>query len=342
MNRSTIKATLQYALGFALLAWVILRNWRPASGEPGLADTFALPFHPLTFAIAALLTATSALVSFTRWFSLVRAQGLPFRYIDALRLGMVGYFFNTFLPGSIGGDIVKAAGIAREQQRRTVAVATVIIDRAIGLWGLLWLLALCGLAFYLAGNELLLDNRGLMTLVQSAWVAAILSAGVWFALGLLPERRAGRGAGRLRSLPKVGRVLAELWWAVWTYRKKPRAVALALALSVVCHTINVAAYHLASRAFVDPAEESQLPTLSEHYLVIPVGLTVQAFVPTPGGLGGGEFSFGALYQLLGRAKPLGVRASLIVRVVMWALGLVGYLVYLRMKKSGVVRLPSGT
>ncbi len=334
VNRSTLKAVIQYGVGFALLAWVISRNWQPESGEPGLAETFKLPFHAGTYALAAVLTAISATISFTRWFLLVRAQNLPFRYVDALRLGLAGFFFNTFLPGSIGGDIVKAAGIARSQDRRTVAVATVIMDRAIGLWGLLWLLALCGLAFALTGNQDLLGNADAMRVVRISWIAAVVSLAVWLGLGFLPEWRAVRCAGRMERIPKIGGILAEFWRAVWTYRKTPRAVFVALGMSLACHTINVASFHLASRAFVDAAELERLPSLAEHYLVVPVGLTVQAFVPTPGGLGGGEWGYGALYdRVLHKPRALGVRASLVQRTLMWGLGVIGYLTYLRMKKQ---------
>jgi uncharacterized protein (TIRG00374 family) len=338
VNRSTLKAVGQYGVGLALLTWVVSRNWRPESGEPGLAETFELPFHAGIYALAAVLTAISAWISFTRWYLLVRAQNLPFRYVDALRLGLAGFFFNTFLPGSIGGDIVKAAGIARSQERRTVAVATVLMDRVIGLWGLLLLLALSGVAFTLAGNRDLLGNADAMLVVRAAWVAAAASVAAWLLLGLLPERGAVRFAGRLDRVPKLGGVLAEFWRAVWTYRKTPRAVYVAIGMSLACHTINVASFHLASRAFGDAAEGERLPSLAEHYSIVPVGLTFQAFVPTPGGLGFGEMGYGGLYyRVLHRPRALGVRASLVQRTLMWSLGLVGYLTYLRMKHKGAVR-----
>ena len=79
---------------------------------------------------------------------------------------------------------MKAAGIAREQSRRTVAVATVIMDRIIGLWGLCWLVALLG------G---LIIRRALLSRVQSIGqtTAAIVED-----VGVLPpvERRFGGSA----------------------------------------------------------------------------------------------------------------------------------------------------
>src|SRR5207249_2923529 len=107
--------------------------------------------HYQFFALAAAICLASLMITLVRWYVLVRAVNLPFRLLDAFRLGFIGLFFNTFLPGSVGGDIIKAAFLAREQDRRTVAVATVIMDRAIALWALIWFVALLGGAFWAGG-----------------------------------------------------------------------------------------------------------------------------------------------------------------------------------------------
>ena len=99
------------------------------------------PLNGHYFAIAFLIFTAAMVLTLLRWYVLVRALDLPFRMRDALRLGMVGFFFNTFMPGSVGGDIIKAAALAVGQSRRTVAVATVIMDRVIALWALVWFVA---------------------------------------------------------------------------------------------------------------------------------------------------------------------------------------------------------
>jgi uncharacterized membrane protein YbhN (UPF0104 family) len=321
-------------LGLALLAYVIVRNWQPPDGSgPGLAEALAKPVQLLPLTLAGLLLAGSVVVTIVRWWVLVGAQGLSFPLSAALRLGMAGYFFNTFLPGSIGGDLVKAVAIAREQSRRTVAVATVLFDRAVGLWGLVWMVALLGGAFWLAGDPTLRDNPRLVALVRTAWVAAAASLAGWLLLGFLPDRRAHRFAGRLGRIPKVGHSLAEFWRAAWMYRRRPKAVALALLLSLVSHAGCVLTFHFAARAFVTAAEADRLPGLVEHGLIVPVGMAIQALFPAPGGVGGGEFGYGKLYALLGRPEAYGVLASLAQRVLSWVIGVAGYLVYLRLKPA---------
>src|SRR5207248_3005242 len=128
----------KYFLGLALLAFVLWWYWGSkfdADGKligPGLKDTFQKPIRWTPFLLAAGVWTVGLLITFYRWYILVRALDLPFRLRDALRLGLIGCYFNAYLPGSVGGDILKAAFIAREKPgRRTAAVATVLMDRGV-------------------------------------------------------------------------------------------------------------------------------------------------------------------------------------------------------------------
>ena len=48
------------------------------------------------------------LLTFIRWYYLVRALDLPFTLREALRLGFLGYLFNLMPMGIVGGDLLKA------------------------------------------------------------------------------------------------------------------------------------------------------------------------------------------------------------------------------------------
>lgn len=362
------KGLLKYALGFAILGYVVWANWadrvdpralaqavasanaaavlgtpepEPYAPSPGLRAVLSRPMSPLYLALTAAVTALAVALTFVRWHGLVRAQGLPFTLRNAFRLGLVGYYFNTFLPGSVGGDVLKAVAISRGQSRRTVAVATVLIDRAVGLWGLLWCVGGLGGLFWLLGDPAL-QNAEMQALVRRAIVVLAVTVAVWLGLGFLPERRAERFAGRLAWLPKVGNSLAELWRAVWLYRRTPRAIAAALGLSAIGHAGFVLSFHFAARVFPSADAGQGAAGLAEHFLIVPVGMVVQALFPTPGGVGGGEAAYGWLYSsLLGKAAVVGVLACLAQRVVTLGLGLGGYLVYLRMKAELPASEPEG-
>jgi uncharacterized protein (TIRG00374 family) len=338
VNKRLIWNGCKYLLAAGLLTYVVWRNWSPKNetGDPlpGLKDVWEAhiiqgqPIHSDFLALAATIGLAAVLLTILRWYFLVRAQGLPFTLMNALRLGLVGFYFSIFLPGSVGGDIIKAAFLARGQSRRTVAVATVILDRVIALWGLIWFVALLGIGFWLTGSFQGEVGARLRTIVLVA--AAIIGLSLLFCLllAVLPARRARRFAMRLSHIPKVGHAAAEFWRAVWMYRRKPRSVLLALVLALIGHVGFVFTFYFSARTLWNA---DQIPSLWEHFLIVPVGMVIQAVPLFPGGAGIGEAGYGWLYQLLGYPVRSGVLGSLVQRVIFWVWGLAGYLVYLRMK-----------
>jgi uncharacterized membrane protein YbhN (UPF0104 family) len=349
VNKRTLLNVFKYLLAFGLLGWVIYSNWMPGS-DKGLHYVWqrhvveGRPIHA-EFLLGAVLCYSAALVlTLLRWYVLVRAQDLPFRVPDALRLGLIGFFFNTFLPGSVGGDIIKAAALAREQSRRTVAVATVIMDRVIALWGLFWFMAVLGGAFWLSGSLEGPGGEQSKTIIEGAAAVVAVSLVGWLLLGLLPPHRAERFAGRLARLPKVGGSAAEFWRAVWMYRCRQRSVAAALLISWVGFVGFVGAFYCSTRTLWDGDAANPIPTFTQHFLLVPIGLIIMAMPLFPGGAGIGELGFGGLYAWFGCRAASGVLGSLVQRVISWLLGCVGYGVYLRMRaglKTAAAEAPSG-
>src|SRR5262249_39044237 len=94
----------KYGLGIGLLAYVVWKNWLPAAdgSSPGLAAMLQRPLQVVPLACASLLCLIAILLTFYRWYLLVRAQNLPCTLMNALRLGLIGFFFSNFLPSSVG------------------------------------------------------------------------------------------------------------------------------------------------------------------------------------------------------------------------------------------------
>jgi hypothetical protein len=333
---SLLWTVFKYVLALSLLGVTLWLNWKP--GDPAGLEAVWYK-HVLTgnlhwdyLALAALVCVLSTGLTFVRWYLLVRAVGLPFTFTDALRLGLVGFYFNIFLPGSVGGDILKAAFLAREQDRRAVAVATVIMDRFIGLWGMFWFVTLLGGGFWLAGWVPEDARFGCGWIVAASAATVAVSVVVWAILGLCNDARAESVAGRLGRLPKVGGTAAELWRAVWMYRRRPAVVYGTLLLSMLGFVGFVFLYYYSVLTVREPAE---VPSLTVHFLIVPIGLLVAAVPLFPNGLGISEAGFSGLYGLVGwkAAGPSAVLGSLMQRVITWGLGVVGLVVYQRMRPA---------
>lgn len=334
MSRHRWVTTLgQYLFGLTVLAYVFWSNWRPKPGSPGpgLAEAFAGPIHWWPFVVAGACAAMGLMLTIVRWWVLARALALPLPPREALRLGLLGYFFNTLLPGSIGGDLVKMAAVVRTQDRRTAAVASIMIDRIIGLVGIVLLVVLVGGGYWLMGDPMLSERPALMQILcWSCWLLSAVAV-AWLLFGWVPPTLADRLGQRLAQIPKLGGIASELWRAVWTYRQQRRATAIAMGLTLINHLFGVLAFHHAAQVFAPVG--SDLPALGEHFLLVPVGMTVKAIFPAPGGAGGGELIYGTLYGWTGRPETLGVLGSLAVLALAWILGLVAYMWAMSLKRA---------
>ncbi len=338
VSRSSVVNLLKYVVAVALLGFVIGNNWTR------LKEQFSQPPDAVLLALVVLAFAGITGVQYVRWYLLVRAVGLPFTLRDAVRLGLVGTFYNAFLPSSIGGDLVKAYFLASDHpERKPTAVATVVFDRLVGLFGLLLLAGLAGGGFWLAGDPQLTGRPALQRMVLLCGGLAAGGMVGFVALGLIPGKLADRLGAGLGRVPKLGTTLAEVWEAVRLYRGRPGTALAVVGLSGVAHVGMVALFYLCVRVF-PPADRNLLAGVAEHCVIGPIGFIAQAGIPLPGGVGGGEAVFGWLYTLVrgDEAKSVGVGGRFTLRIVEWGLGLVGYVVFLRMKRELPAADPAAT
>ena len=129
--------------------------------------------------VALVLAAMDRALMAYRWFVLLRAleeRRLP-PFWTILRIFFVSTFVGTFLPASIGGDAVRAYSLSSHQVPIADAMASVFVDRMIGVLSVL-LMALLGLALArdLAENPAVLLTLGVTTLACIAAAALVFSA----------------------------------------------------------------------------------------------------------------------------------------------------------------------
>ncbi len=258
----------KFGISAALLAYVVYKAQQDAS----FSDLRDQPKQWNYLLLAYALLFTSVLVSFYRWYLLVRALGLPFRLRDALRLGFIGYIYNFVSVGAVGGDLVKALVIAREQHgHRTEAVATVILDRLIGLYSLMLVVSGAVLLVSLPDEVRAVANATLICTAIGTVIAALLM--VPAVTGSAIERRA-------EQAPVVGGLLRRVVIAIRVYRDKYAVLLFSCLLSIGVHSLTVLALYCIARGIPGNA-----PTLKQHFVIVPLGV-VTGVLPLPlGALG---------------------------------------------------------
>ncbi|MBN1420027.1 MAG: flippase-like domain-containing protein [Planctomycetes bacterium] len=273
-------------------------------------------------AVALLLFGPISVISVTRWWILLRAIGIPIRYLEALRLTYIGFFFNSAVPGLTGGDVVKAFYIARGSPAPYKAVVSVFVDRVFGMLGLAVLAsAIIGIKWR--------DGR-----FEEVKLFILLYAGILFAACFVLVGRTARRLFRVDAiiarLP-LSRFVAEVDRAVTVYRDHPVAAAAALLLSVLNHTA------LMTMSFTIARSLGIAAAATDFFAIIPVCMIIAAIPVVPGGWGMREGAFAIFFRRIGIPPEASVPVSLLLGLSQLAWSLLGGIVFIARPDRASVR-----
>lgn len=265
---------------------------------------------PATFALAAALIAANVVVAALRWRILLRAYGAtripPFARLTYLYF--VAFFYNNYLPGAVAGDVGRGVVTrdAFDGEGAAGALSVVLVERALGLFGLF---ALLGIGLATAGRAL--DTGAL------AWWTALGCAGSCALVAAIPLSR--RLAPHLPG--PLARIAAKL-----PALHDARAFALALALSVATQALVVLAGWVLLAALADLS-------LTASLLIVPLGAATTFLPITVGGAGAREAVYVALCgRLFGMPEADALAASLGLWLAHLAVGAAGGLLQLAARR----------
>lgn len=83
-----------------------------------------------------VLVFVSRLATFGRWHTLLKDQTPTLGVIDTLKLTFAGLFASNVLPTTIGGDVLRLAGAVRLGLSTSLAAASLVVDRLVGMTGM--------------------------------------------------------------------------------------------------------------------------------------------------------------------------------------------------------------
>jgi glycosyltransferase 2 family protein len=300
---------------------------RHAAWEVGPAElwnTLTL-VKPGWLGLSFVCVGATVLIGILRWRKVLSAAGLHLPFMRALEISLVAHFFNSFLLGSTGGDLLKAYYAAREtHHQKTEAVVTVFADRLIGLFSML----LFAITLILGHLHLVMHHRPLAG--ASLLIAAMLLAcggliGLAFWGGL--SNAWPRARTWLRSLPK-GELLDRTLNACRVFGRNHRVLGSALGLSMLLNVVCVLQFAALARGL------GLEVSLWRWFLVVPVVICIAALPITPSGLGLRENLFVVLlaHPLIGVPATAALSLSLLAFAGSLAWSLVGGLVYLTFRE----------
>ncbi|PTX97429.1 hypothetical protein DB346_20760 [Verrucomicrobia bacterium LW23] len=271
----------------------------------GLAFLFYLP--------VILLTAW-------RWQILARVQDIKMTFRQAVELGMVGQFFNSFLLGATGGDVVKIYYATQAApSRRTAAALSVIIDRVLGLFALL----IMAVVFTAVHYQLLVSTPRTKIAVYSILLISAGAVGaVAFSLVGKPIQKWFEARGWWTRIPMHG-LLEKLIHAYDRFAKAWTTILWTMPISFLSHAFNLALAYFVIRAL------HQQPPVWEFMSTLPIMMTLAAIPISISGFGVREGLAVIFLALFGISEEHAIAFGLLSFMVSLAWNLIGGIVYLR-------------
>lgn len=325
-----MKKALVNLVKFGVSAGIIAYLVIDAKRDNTFAHLAAQPKDWPVLALAWAFCLAAVAVTFVRWYVLVRALDLPFRMRDAFRLGFLGYLFNFVSLGSVGGDLFKAVFIARELAgRRAEAVATVVLDRVVGLY----ILLVVATAAILVTGQASTPVREIQVICQGTLVCTLMGA-LAIAILLVPGFTNGALSELVGKLPRVGPVFHKLIGAIRIYRRRLPVLALAGLLSVGVHSLSTIGIYLVARGL-----SGEAPSLGTHFVIVPLAM-VTGVLPLPANaLGAFEGVMAFLYDRIPSGASVtegqGFVVALGYRAVTIVIAMVGACFYLSSRREVV-------
>jgi uncharacterized membrane protein YbhN (UPF0104 family) len=328
----TLKKIVSLAAKIGVSAAILGYLFYKAAHEKGFQEQIygQKDWPRLTLALVLVLVAVTLTVF--RWQLLARTLGLEFSTKEALRVGFLGYAVNLLPLGLVGGDTVKAVFLARlHPTRKTAAVATVFVDRVIGLISLLLLAALGTLFIDIGGlnlaeasrNQLLLLCRG----IQVAAAIGVVGAGLLFVPGFTTSTL----WKRLAKVPVVGGTIHKLMSAMQIYSGRADRLLLAMGMSLVVHLLYVLMIYLIGGSLLDDAgRHTPEPLLKDHFVFVPVAMAAGTL---PQGIL--EWMLQLFYEAFSPSETSskGLLIALVYRVIQVAVAALGMAPFLLVPKA---------
>jgi uncharacterized membrane protein YbhN (UPF0104 family) len=270
--RKVLSLAIKLAVSGALVGFLAVR----AARDPQFSSLVAGPKQWPVLVCALPVCLLAVAITILRWRLLIFALGLSFSTREALRAGFLGYLANLLPLGLVAGDSLKAVMLGhRNPRHKTEAVASVLVDRVIGLYALLLLAAIASLFLPAAALATLTppDRAAIVRLCWSVRAATILST-AGLVLMLIPAVTQSRLWDLLEHLPLAGRVLHKLVGAMRAYRRRVDLLLIAIGISLIIHLCYITSVVLTTKSIGIPPD--QQPSIGSIFVIVPPSMIAGA------------------------------------------------------------------
>ncbi|MEI6083336.1 MAG: lysylphosphatidylglycerol synthase transmembrane domain-containing protein [Verrucomicrobiota bacterium] len=296
--------------------------WRV--GPRGLWDVFQ---HVSAgwLVLAVLCIGFVCLLGISRWRLILGVQGLNLSFSRTASIFFIGTFFNAFMLGSTGGDVIKAWYVAHEtHHKKAEAIITVVVDRLIGLIALFIIaLIMMGIFYQRVFEDKRLIGFSILTLVVVLGTVTVTILGFWKGFAdKFPRVRSS-----LEKLPKY-EMLERMVNSYRTYASHPVVILKTMLQSFGVHTcVMLSIVCVANGLHITSA------TLTDYFLYLPIVNSISAMPVSFSGFGVREGMYVEMFGQVGMPAVQALTLSLLGYIVQLVWSIVGGFFFLTHRKE---------
>ena len=319
--RTVVVPMVKLAISVTLIAVLVSRI--DAARLWSIARTASVSWLIVAIVVYLAMILTSA----WRWGLLLKAQRAHLGFGKLTASFLVATFWNNFLPSNIGGDVIRIADSAPAVGSKTRAATVVLVDRGIGLLGLVLVAALGATV----GPRLIESGPGVGA--GMLWLAFIGATIVAVPVLLLPQALP-RLLKPLRVIHPdwIDERLARLGGTLERFRDSPSVLLSCFGGAVAVQATLVGFYLAVARSMGIPIGFAELA------VVVPVSFIVQMVPVSMNGFGVREATFGFYFTRIGLPLESALLVSLVGAALIMVFSLSGAATYLIRKRHPA---PSG-
>lgn len=255
------------------------------------------------FISAILLYIFAQFISTVRW-KLLLPGVLGIRNLFSLYL--IGSFFNTILPGLIGGDAVKAFYLYRSIGKGSLTLSSIFMDRYLGF---VMLIAICAIAFPFGYSYF--QNSPIAWTLPLIVIAFIIVSLLIFGL------RLGKGI----------KILSEFYDYFHSYRNQKGIIVKALVISALVQLLGIFTVYILALGIGE-----HVPFLA-CLIFLPLIIVFTTLPISISGIGIREGAFVLFFGLIGIRPDVATALSLSWFLTSTAGNLLGLIEYIRYRKE---------
>lgn len=315
MKKKIIKTTLRVVISVGLLVYLIL-----LADIQNIYNTLKL-VDVKYFGLAVLFFLICVMLLTVRWQILLNQLKIRHKFRLLANFYFIGYFFNNFLPTTIGGDVSRAYNVARVSGQKANSVGSILLERMMGLLATLTLasMSMFWVIQYFHTPRIIFLTIALLVGIVLVLVNILVPSTFNFTSNILKKIK----------VFAVGDKIQKVLSSIHSYRENKKIILFAFLISLVSQfTLIMMNYILAIALNLEEV------TLGFLFIVVPITFILGLF-PSVNGLGVRDSGYVFLLTRIGLSPAEALSLSVLNTLVPVLVSLYGglLLVFYRQRKE---------